>query len=274
MNLHNWSGEHWSKGGRWYYGKPQPQPTQQDAGFEFVLAEPIRTDRVRFTSADGGPVRVMELRLFPPSAAGYPGVFPSKLEAQPEVVDLAPNAKLEASSTMEPKYAAENAVDGKLTIDSRWLSDKRKGPHHLTLSFAAPQTIGCIQLVSGWPDGKSWQGIVSDFQFEYWTGTEWLPVPGASRNAMAPEPVIDPDHDLGKQFHTYGLEWNEDELIYFFDGQEIRRQAHTICRGPAHVFLSLAIIRWAGAVTDAVDGTSMDVDYVRIWQREPQPAQQ
>lgn len=43
---------------------------------------------------------------------------------------------------------------------------------------------------------------------------------------------------------------------------------HAKHRGKAPVLLSLAVIKWAGAVTDAIDGASMDVDYVRVWQRE------
>lgn len=269
MNLHNWTGKHWAKGGRWYFGPPQPAPTQDDAGFQFVLDQPITTSRIRFVSNDGGPVRVMELRVFPPSADGYPSVFPNQIEAQPDVPNLASAAQVEASSVLEPKYAPAKAVDGQLTTESRWLSDSSQGPHSLTLTFAQPQTVGCLQFISGWQEGKAWRDIVNNFRFEYWNGQEWQAIPQASREAMAAVHAVDPAHDLGKQFHVYGLEWTENELVFFFDGQEIRRQPHDICRSPAPVFLSLAIMGWAGPVTDAIDGASMDVDYVRIWQREP-----
>jgi len=73
--------------------------------------------------------------------------------------------------------------------------------------------------------------------------------------------------DLAEEFHVYGLEWNQEELIWYFDGREIRREPNTICHGEAPVLLSLAIIKWAGAVTDAIHGTSMDVDYVRVYQK-------
>ncbi len=269
MNLHNWSGQHWAKGGRWYFGPPIPAPTQDDAGFQFVLDEPITTDRIRFVSNDGGPVRVMELRAFPPSTEGYPSVFPNVIEAQPDVPNLALAAQAEASSTLEPKYAAANAIDGKLGTDSRWLSKHAAGPHTLTLTFARPQTVGCLQLISGWQDAAGWHDIVNDFHFEFWNGTAWQPIPQASSKGLQPTHIVDDEHNLGKDFHVYGLEWTENELIYFFDGKEIRRQPHDICRGPAPVYLSLAIMGWAGPVTNAIDGQSMDVDYVRVWQRKP-----
>jgi Glycosyl hydrolases family 16 len=73
--------------------------------------------------------------------------------------------------------------------------------------------------------------------------------------------------NLAKEFHVYGFEWSEKELVWSFDGKEIRREANTLCHGPAPVWLSSAIIKWAGEVTDTIDGTSMDADYVRVYQR-------
>ena len=91
-----------------------------------------------------------------------------------------------------------------------------------------------------------------------WSGKHW---------AKSKEKKAD-GANLADTFHTYGLEWNKDELIWFFDGKEIRREKNTICHKPAPVWLSLAIIKWAGPVSDAIDGTSMDVDYVRVYQKE------
>ena len=269
MNLHNWSGKHWARGGRWYYGPPPPAPNQNDAGFEFVLDGPLVTNRIRLVSIDAGPVRVMELRAFPPSNQGYPSVFPSRLEAQPDVPNLALGAAAEASSSLETKYAAHKAIDGLLGTESRWLSARTNGPHHLTVTFPKPQTLGCLQFISGWEEKGTWNGIVDDFRLEYWDGAGWLPIPGADgKTLQAAKPAVAPTHNLGKEFHTYALEWNKDELIYFFDGNKIRRTPNDICHGPAPVWLSLAIIKWAGRVTDAIHGTSMDVDYVRVWQNK------
>ncbi len=72
---------------------------------------------------------------------------------------------------------------------------------------------------------------------------------------------------LADEYHLYGLAWSEKELVWYFDGQEIRREPNTTCFAPAPVWLSLAVIKWAGPVTDAIDGTSMDVDFVRVYER-------
>lgn len=74
--------------------------------------------------------------------------------------------------------------------------------------------------------------------------------------------------DFSKEYHLFGLEWNKEELIFYLDRKEIRREKNTFCLSPAHIFLSLAIITWAGEVTDRIDGTFMEADYVRVYQRK------
>ncbi len=74
--------------------------------------------------------------------------------------------------------------------------------------------------------------------------------------------------DFAKEYHTYGLDWSKEELIFYFDGKEIRREKNQFCYSPAPVWLSLAIIPWAGEITDAIDGTKMEVDYVRIYKQK------
>jgi beta-glucanase (GH16 family) len=72
--------------------------------------------------------------------------------------------------------------------------------------------------------------------------------------------------NLGKEFHIYGLKWTKDSLVYYFDGKIMRGIKNEFCHTPAPVYLSEAIISWAGEVTDAIDGTSMDVDWVKVYQ--------
>ncbi len=71
--------------------------------------------------------------------------------------------------------------------------------------------------------------------------------------------------DFAKEFHTYGLDWSADELVFYMDGKELRREKNQFCHSPAPVWLSLAIIAWGGKITDAIDGTFMEVDYVRVY---------
>ncbi len=79
--------------------------------------------------------------------------------------------------------------------------------------------------------------------------------------------------DLSQNFHVYGLEWTDNQLIWYVDGVERRRYTHEICHMEAPVILSTAVLKWAGPITDALDGAAMEVDYVRVYERTgPNPA--
>ena len=75
------------------------------------------------------------------------------------------------------------------------------------------------------------------------------------------------EYDLSKDFHTYALEWNENELIYYFDGEVIAVKANENASIPVFPYLSTAVLNWAGLITDQADGTAQVIDYVRIYQR-------
>jgi len=75
-------------------------------------------------------------------------------------------------------------------------------------------------------------------------------------------------YDLSADFHLYAAEWNEQEVIYYFDGKPIycvpNNKAHLDCS----VIFSTAVLLWAGPIKNSLDGTSMDVDWVRVYQRK------
>jgi beta-glucanase (GH16 family) len=80
--------------------------------------------------------------------------------------------------------------------------------------------------------------------------------------------------NLADDFHVIAMEWNEKELIYYFDGREIRRLPNIDCHRPIAVWFSTYIGDWCGGkATRAVDGTFMEVDWVRVWQKKPSQQQ-
>jgi len=102
-----------------------------------------------------------------------------------------------------------------------------------------------------------------------WTDVTTDPVTGKSSHPSFSKSFKVPADiavNLGMEFHTYGLEWSKDSLIFSFDGKVLRRMKNDFCHSPAPVYLSEAIIPWAGAITDAIDGTSMVVDWVKVYQ--------
>ena len=76
------------------------------------------------------------------------------------------------------------------------------------------------------------------------------------------------NYDLSKDFHYYAVEWNEKEVIYFFDGKEIQRLPNIKGHSEVPIMFSTAVLHWAGAVTDSLNGASMDVDWVRIYRKK------
>jgi beta-glucanase (GH16 family) len=76
-----------------------------------------------------------------------------------------------------------------------------------------------------------------------------------------------PEIDFSEEYHLFGVDWEEDEIVFYLDRKEIRRVKNEFCHSAAPIRLSSAITRWAGEITDAVDGTFMEVDYVRVYAR-------
>ena len=72
--------------------------------------------------------------------------------------------------------------------------------------------------------------------------------------------------NMANDFHVFSLLWTEKELAWFVDGREIRREDNKLCHDQAPVILSSAIMKWAGDVTDKIDGTAMEADWVRVYQ--------
>jgi len=107
-----------------------------------------------------------------------------------------------------------------------------------------------IDICEGhWPDKIN-------MNIHNWSGKHWA----------KPKVYRAEGKDLSRDFHVFGLLWSADELVWFFEGREIRREPNTICHGEAPVWFSSAVMKWAGEVTDKIDGTAMEVDYVRVYQ--------
>jgi hypothetical protein len=75
-------------------------------------------------------------------------------------------------------------------------------------------------------------------------------------------------YDLSADFHLYAAEWTEQEVIYYFDGKPIYRVPNTRGQLDCPVIFSTAVLLWAGPIKNSLDGASMDVDWVRVYQRK------
>ncbi len=74
-------------------------------------------------------------------------------------------------------------------------------------------------------------------------------------------------YDLSADFHVYACLWTKDELIYYFDGEEICRKVNYSTGTEVTPRLSSAVLNWAGRITDDADGCAMEVEWVRVWKQ-------
>lgn len=58
-------------------------------------------------------------------------------------------------------------------------------------------------------------------------------------------------------------------MAHLLHGQEgtAHRVPNKNCFMPANILLSETILTWGGEITDAIDGTFMEVDFVRVYKR-------
>jgi beta-glucanase (GH16 family) len=261
-NIHNWSDFFYVNGKRMhptnsksYYFGVQPDVRIQ-------LETPVVAHRVRFRSNNASHFNIREFRIYGTSSAGYPDIFGSTTKNSTPIVsdyarDKGTTVRVSGTLSDDKQFNSSNLIDG--NPETRWVS-QREGEKWIEFEFESERTIGCVDFINGWYENGSWKGLITDYLVEYHNGKEWL--------KMASFDLKNGAVDFARDFHVYGLDWSEEELTFYFDGKEIRREKNEFCHSPSPVWLSLAIIAWAGNVTDAIDGTFMEVDYVRIFQRK------
>jgi beta-glucanase (GH16 family) len=221
---------------------------------------PIITTKIRFSAYNNGSkFHIPEFRIYGVNSAGYPQ--PSSPTADNDVSGLVNYAKTATvtcgASDSEKNNPLSYINDG--DINTHWISGS-DSTQWVEFDWDANVRIGCIQFLNGWKSDGVWTDLLSDYKIQYYTGKEWKELKSfdASR-----------DVNLAKEFHTYGLEWNENELVYYFDRKEIRRIPNTFCKEtPTPIWLSEAIFSWMNPVSSEIIGSQMEIDYVRVYQKK------
>ncbi len=266
-NVHNWT-DKWIEDGVEKHEvdakhfTPGSSPISES--YSHVLENSVSTKRIRFSSLHGAHFHIREFRVFAPNEKGYPEDVLSET-ADTDVPGLvnhtrASGTRITASGFFNDSSRTESIADGKV-LQTSWIS-QLAGEKWLEIEWEAAKDVGAIQFVNGWFGDGEWKSSVSNYRIQYHDGVAW-------------QDLVDFDSvdgiDFSEEFHTYGLEWDEKEMKFYFDGELIRTKPHTLNHSLTNIYLSLAILDGgiAGAVTDAIDGTSMKVDYVRYYQKRP-----
>ncbi|WP_343330798.1 glycoside hydrolase family 16 protein [Polaribacter staleyi] len=229
--------------------------------YTIQLETAIETKKIRFISNNQSKFNLGEFRVY---GVNKDGNYPSALSttADTDIPGLVNYAKskdvtITTSGSFKEKDSSHSLTDG--NPFSSWTT-QNSGQKWVEFTWKENITVGATQFVNGWKDSKgNWYGLISDYKVQYLKNGEWKDIS-----------VLDvtKNYNFADEYHTYGLEWNEQELIFYFDGKEIRREKNTFCYSETPIWLSLAIIKWSGTVTDAIDGTSMKVDYVRYYNKK------
>ena len=78
----------------------------------------------------------------------------------------------------------------------------------------------------------------------------------------------DPTGNLHEQFHTYGVSWLPDGVIFYYDGVPIRHETRLAPAGCAmSVIVNMTALAWATQATD-----TLAIDYIRIYRPRRLPA--
>ncbi|MBQ7039281.1 MAG: family 16 glycosylhydrolase, partial [Clostridia bacterium] len=78
--------------------------------------------------------------------------------------------------------------------------------------------------------------------------------------------------NYARDFHIFACEWTPEEIIFYVDGREVKRDSikDTAMEDTESLvrFSTAVAMNFAGKVTDECDGKAMIVDYVRVYQTD------
>ena len=259
-NIHNWSDITTLPDGR----KTHPSAsksfsfgTRPDVGVQLEI--PVRARRLRLSSTHSTHFHLREFRAYGVNPAGYPDVLsPTADTDKPGLVNYArdPAAQLSVSGFHKDGPDTRSRLrDGNPATS--WVSQS-SGVKFLEIEFPEERLLGCVQFINGWQQQGNWKDLLENYRLEYHDGQKWIEMAAFDLKGGA--------YDFARDYHVYGLEWSPTELIFYFNGKEIRREKNEFAHSPSPVWLSLAIIPWAGRISEAIDATFMEVDYVRVFQ--------
>lgn len=260
-NIHQWSDITVDeKGNKKHYSYHKGYPFGAKPGYSIQLEIPVTTNKIRLVSNNHARFNMGEFRVYGVNNGNYPDVMSATADSDIKGLKNLASTKgvtITSSGSYDNNKSEGNLVDG--NPKSAW-STNELGEKWIQFNWDENITVGCVQFLNGWQDSHgNWHDIITDYKLQYFKEGNWVDITVLD---------VEDKYNFGEEFHTYGLFWNEKEIIFYFDGKELRREPNNFCYSETPIWLSLAIIKWSGPVTDAIDGKSMKVDYVRYYQKK------
>jgi hypothetical protein len=159
-------------------------------------------NRLFFSNKASKPVRTTHLLIIAMAVVLAP-CGSAVAQTYPQPMNLTRYMPVTASSNADslggnPKYA----VDGLVCEESRWITDPVNGPHWLQVDLGGTFQIGSASIITG-----SWDtSPVVNFSLQYWTGSAWADIPGATitKNTQTQRQIVfsSPVTTTQVQFHS------------------------------------------------------------------------
>jgi beta-glucanase (GH16 family) len=90
----------------------------------------------------------------------------------------------------------------------------------------------------------------------------------SDRNRISDSAEFNSPVPLADDYHTYGFEWNEKELKWYFDGQLIRTKPNNFWHLPMNIKLSAETFPgWVGLPSKGELPAAFRVEYFRAWRK-------
>ena len=145
---------------------------------------------------------------------------------------------------------------------------------YIEASIKVPQTLGTWpafwMLQNGWPPEIDIMEVPEssyNAMWDYWATYHYT---GASGAASYGSGAYYTGSDLSAGFHTYGVDWEPNYLKFYFDGNLVYTVTDTSAIAQSanmYLLLDMAVGGWPGEPPSwAAFPTSMQVDWVRVWQ--------
>jgi len=134
-----------------------------------------------------------------------------------------------------------------------------------------PPEIDVVEIVNNGRDDTR-----RSFHFLHPDGTL---LPGTTTR-LSHDQIFEPGVDYAQGFHVFSVEWTPDRVRHLVDGQVIADRVYRWVHadghdgGPAHVLVNLAVGgTWPGPAQRRSEfPASLEIEYVRVWQRAPGPS--
>lgn len=236
LDIHNWSEPLMIDGVKKFPRDQRHFSYGTEPTIEIKLDKPIAAKKVRFSSKHKTEFNIREFKLFNLGEQ----ILVNNITSTTSNIDLA------------------NITDN--DESTSWIAPL-DGDKNFTIEFNKAENIDKILFTNGVICEKDyrWEAMITNYTIEAYINNKWVEIK---------EWDVKETIDLSEKYHTYGLAWTKDWLVYYFDGIEIRRDRNNWCHNPGNVYLSMAILRYMGTIPDSLDGTSMKVDYVRIYKEK------